>query len=59
MTLSGILNTMDGLWSSNGDEQIIVFTTNHKERLDPALLRPGQMDMHTHLSLHGQINNVV
>ena len=41
---------MDGLWSSNGDERIIVFTTNHKERLDPALLRPGRMDMHIHLS---------
>ena len=47
MTLSGILNLIDGLWSSFGDERIIVnvFTTNHKERLDPAL-RPGRMDMH-------------
>ncbi|XP_059442228.1 AAA-ATPase At2g18193-like [Corylus avellana] len=50
VTLSGLLNAMDGLWSSNGDERIIVFTTNHKERLDPALLRPGRMDMHIHLS---------
>jgi chaperone BCS1 len=50
VTLSGILNAMDGLWSGNGDERIIVFTTNHKERLDPALLRPGRMDMHIHLS---------
>lgn len=41
---------MDGLWSSCGDEKIIVFTTNHKERLDPALLRPGRMDMHIHMS---------
>ncbi|OMO84474.1 hypothetical protein COLO4_22024 [Corchorus olitorius] len=40
----------DGLWSSCGDERIIVFTTNHKERLDPALLRPGRMDMHINLS---------
>ncbi|XP_059442225.1 AAA-ATPase At2g18193-like [Corylus avellana] len=50
VTLSGILNAMDGLWSGNGDERIIVFTTNHKERLDPALLRPGRMDMHIYLS---------
>ncbi|KAF8084096.1 hypothetical protein N665_0734s0020 [Sinapis alba] len=50
VTLSGILNLIDGLWSSFGDERIIVFTTNHKERLDPALLRPGRMDMHIHMS---------
>ncbi|KAF8049175.1 hypothetical protein N665_2280s0007 [Sinapis alba] len=50
VTLSGILNFIDGLWSSFGDERIIVFTTNHKERLDPALLRPGRMDMHINMS---------
>ncbi|KAM7255334.1 hypothetical protein ACFE04_020575 [Oxalis oulophora] len=49
-TLSGLLNFIDGLWSSCGDERIIIFTTNHKERLDPALLRPGRMDMHIHMS---------
>ncbi|XP_076943036.1 AAA-ATPase At3g50940-like [Bidens hawaiensis] len=46
VTLLGFLNFVDGLWSSCGDERIIVFTTNHKERLDPALLRPGRMDVH-------------
>ncbi|KAL0694203.1 hypothetical protein Bca4012_061383 [Brassica carinata] len=45
-----ILNFIDGLWSSFGDERIIVFTTNHIDRLDPALLRPGRMDMHIHMS---------
>ncbi|XP_062102457.1 AAA-ATPase At3g50940-like [Humulus lupulus] len=50
LTLSGLLNFIDGLWSSCGDERIIIFTTNHKERLDPALLRPGRMDMHVHMS---------
>lgn len=50
MTLSGLLNFVDGLWSSCGDERIIVFTTNHKDRLDPALLRPGRMDVHIHMS---------
>ncbi|KAL8266085.1 hypothetical protein R6Q59_003429 [Mikania micrantha] len=49
-TLSGLLNFIDGLWSCCGDERIIIFTTNHKERLDPALLRPGRMDMHIHMS---------
>jgi mitochondrial chaperone BCS1 len=49
VTLSGLLNFVDGLWSSCGDERIIIFTTNYKERLDPALLRPGRMDMHIHM----------
>ena len=49
MTLSGLLNFVDGLWSTSGEERIIVFTTNYKERLDPALLRPGRMDMHIHM----------
>ncbi|KAM3694342.1 hypothetical protein ACJW31_07G050900 [Castanea mollissima] len=49
-TLSGLLNIIDGLWSSCGDERIIVFTTNHKDRLDPALLRPGRIDLHVHMS---------
>ncbi|KAK7824362.1 aaa-atpase [Quercus suber] len=52
-TLSGLLNFIDGVWSSCGEERIIVFTTNHKEKLeklDPALLRPGRMDMHVHMS---------
>jgi SpoVK/Ycf46/Vps4 family AAA+-type ATPase len=26
-------------------------TTNHKERLDPALLRPGRADVHVRLDL--------
>ncbi|KAF3657124.1 putative transcription factor ORG2-like [Capsicum annuum] len=50
VTLSGLLNFIDGLWSSCGDERIIIFTTNHIEKLDPALLRPGRMDMHIHMS---------
>lgn len=48
--MSGLLNFIDGLWSSCGDERIIIFTTNHIEKLDPALLRPGRMDMHIHMS---------
>lgn len=50
VTLSGFLNFIDGLWSSCGDERIIIFTTNRKDKLDPALLRPGRMDVHIHMS---------
>jgi hypothetical protein len=49
ITLSGLLNFIDGLWSTCGEERIIVFTTNYKDRLDPALLRPGRMDMHVYM----------
>jgi chaperone BCS1 len=50
MTLSGLLNAVDGLWSACGGERIIVFTTNHVERLDPALIRRGRMDKHVEMS---------
>ncbi|CAL4968615.1 unnamed protein product [Urochloa decumbens] len=49
VTLSGLLNFVDGLWSASGEGRIIIFTTNYKERLDQALLRPGRMDMHIHM----------
>ncbi|CAN6199200.1 unnamed protein product [Urochloa humidicola] len=49
ITLSGLLNFVDGLWSTSGEERIIIFTTNYKERLDAALLRPGRMDMHIYM----------
>ncbi|KAF8035403.1 hypothetical protein BT93_C1436 [Corymbia citriodora subsp. variegata] len=50
MTLSGLLNFTDGLWSCCGSERIFVFTTNHIDKLDPALLRSGRMDMHIYMS---------
>ncbi|XP_006664790.2 LOW QUALITY PROTEIN: AAA-ATPase ASD, mitochondrial-like [Oryza brachyantha] len=50
VTLSGVLNFIDGLWSACGGERIIVFTTNHKEKLDPALIRRGRMDVHVEMS---------
>ncbi|KAG2645728.1 hypothetical protein PVAP13_2KG441735 [Panicum virgatum] len=53
MTLSGLLNFVDGLWSTSGEERIIIFTTNYRDRLDPALLRPGRMDMHIYMGYCG------
>jgi hypothetical protein len=50
VTLSGVLNFIDGLWSACGGERIIVFTTNHVEKLDPALIRRGRMDKHVEMS---------
>jgi len=53
VTLSGLLNFIDGLWSACGGERIIIFTTNHKEKLDPALVRRGRMDKHIEMSYCG------
>ncbi|KAL4591320.1 hypothetical protein LXL04_004278 [Taraxacum kok-saghyz] len=50
VTLSGLLNFIDGLWSACGSERLIVFTTNHAEKLDPALIRRGRMDKHIEMS---------
>ncbi|RVW91244.1 AAA-ATPase [Vitis vinifera] len=50
VTLSGLLNFIDGLWSACGGERLIVFTTNYVEKLDPALIRRGRMDKHIEFS---------
>jgi chaperone BCS1 len=42
VTLSGLLNVLDGFAAPTG--VLFVMTTNHVERLDPALLRPGRID---------------
>ncbi|KAI8326272.1 hypothetical protein GQ54DRAFT_253393 [Martensiomyces pterosporus] len=47
VTFSGLLNALDGVTSS--DERIIFMTTNHIERLDPALIRPGRVDKKVYL----------
>ena len=43
VTFSGFLNALDGV--ASGEERIIFLTTNHIERLDPALIRPGRVDL--------------
>lgn len=53
VTLSGLLNFTDGLWSCCGEERAIVFTTNHRDAVDPALLRCGRMDVHVSLGTCG------
>lgn len=42
VTLAGLLNALDGVSTPHG--LITFITTNHKETLDPALIRPGRID---------------
>ncbi|KAH7846891.1 hypothetical protein Vadar_019374 [Vaccinium darrowii] len=49
VTLSGILNFMDGLWSACAGERIVVVTTNDVGKLDPALIQRGRIDKHFEL----------
>ena len=41
--LSEILNALDGMFSAHG--RILITTTNHIKNLDPALIRPGRIDL--------------
>lgn len=41
-SFSGLLNSLDGVAGQSGS--IIVMTTNHIDKIDPALIRPGRAD---------------
>jgi len=43
VSFSGLLNALDGVAAQEG--RIVVLTTNHHERLDAALIRPGRVDL--------------
>lgn len=43
ITLSGLLNALDGVFNNAG--RIMIMTTNHPDMLDSALLRPGRCDI--------------
>lgn len=47
LTLGSLLNQFDGIESNDGS--IIIATTNHIDKIDPALIRPGRMDIHIEL----------
>ncbi|KAH0420078.1 mitochondrial chaperone bcs1 [Colletotrichum camelliae] len=42
LSLSGLLNVLDGVASQEG--RVLIMTTNHREHLDKALIRPGRID---------------
>lgn len=49
VTLSGLLNALDGIGAQEG--RILFATTNQYGALDPALVRPGRMDLHIEFKL--------
>ncbi|KAJ7917521.1 BCS1 N terminal-domain-containing protein [Mycena leptocephala] len=48
LSLSGLLNALDGVAAQEG--RILYATTNKYTALDPALCRPGRMDIHVELN---------
>lgn len=52
ISLSGLLNTIDGAASHEG--RVLIMTTNHPEKLDPALIRPGRVDLQVQFTLATQ-----
>ncbi|KAF8425884.1 mitochondrial chaperone BCS1 [Tirmania nivea] len=58
VTFSGLLNALDGV--ASGEERVIVLTTNHRDRLDPALVRPGRVDREVYIgwAREGQVREM-
>ena len=52
ITLSGLLNALDGVSAQEG--RLLFATTNRYHLLDPALIRPGRMDIHVEFRLASQ-----
>lgn len=52
ISLSGLLNALDGVGAQEG--RLLFATTNRYEALDPALRRPGRMDVHVEFKLASQ-----
>jgi chaperone BCS1 len=47
LNLSGMLNVLDGVVDC--PNRIVVMTSNHPEKLDPALIRPGRVNLKLYL----------
>lgn len=49
VSLSGLLNAIDGVATHEG--RVLIMTTNHPEKLDSALVRPGRIDLRIEFKL--------
>lgn len=52
ISLSGLLNAIDGVASHEG--RVLIMTTNHPEKLDAALVRPGRVDRRVKFAMAAQ-----
>jgi len=59
ISLSFLLNLMEGILEMDG--RIIIMTTNHIDKIDPALIRPGRIDIKINFKLlnNKEINEMV
>lgn len=55
LTLDDLLNLWDGIRENTG--RIMIITTNHYDKLDPALIRPGRIDLALHLE-HASLKTI-
>ncbi|EMD62646.1 hypothetical protein COCSADRAFT_94323 [Bipolaris sorokiniana ND90Pr] len=58
ISLAGLLNIIDGAASNEG--RVLIMTTNCPEKLDPALIRPGRVDVQIKFTLatHSQMQDI-
>ncbi len=49
LSMSGLLNSLDGLGTPDG--LVLVLTTNDLDALDPAVIRPGRIDLLEHIDV--------
>ncbi len=49
ITTSGLLNALDGI--TTPENRLYFLTTNHPDKIDPALIRPGRVDVREHIGL--------
>jgi mitochondrial chaperone BCS1 len=52
VSFSGLLNALDGVAAQEG--RVVFMTTNHRGLLDPALIRPGRIDVAFELGAAGR-----
>ncbi|EXF86258.1 hypothetical protein CFIO01_02317 [Colletotrichum fioriniae PJ7] len=52
LTRSGLLNILDGAGARQG--RVLIMSTNHRSELDPAITRPGRVDMEVAFALANQ-----
>ena len=48
VTFSDLFNALDGVVAQT--DSLVIMTTNHVEKLDPAMIRPGRIDVREHFS---------